>query len=166
MLHMYSKIKFAIISIFFFTTLRAQIYSLEPLVNEATKHPAPIEIQQKMYEIESKNLQECLLYNQKMPKTNYFSAIKIKIHPTKKSYLVFPSKYCKAFFGAHAIAYWLFCQNNKGKYVNVYSGKSDGIEIRKNKQSTFNNIESFYGNSSIELTFDTEKFKYIRDDSK
>jgi hypothetical protein len=144
--------------------LFAQSYSLEPLVDEASKHIAPARVQQAMREFEKKKFSDCVMQLQlsKSDQLQYFSSISISIGSSAENYfLVFPSKYCDAFFGAHAHAYWILCQDKLGHFKLLYSGRSDGLEILKTRSNGLKDLLSAYGFTFIILKYDGQSYKKV-----
>lgn len=154
---------FIIAAAFHSQALSSQNYSLELLVESAPGNKAHESLQKAMEKITGKDFLECCKEAEisiSKSKT-YFAAVRISINTGKSDvYLVFPSKYCPTFFGAHSISFWILRHQNNGNYENLYSGKSDGIKILKTKTNDFNDIQSWYGDSFVTLKFDSQQNKY------
>jgi hypothetical protein len=151
-------------SIIFNSCLFADSFSLEVLFNSADKNIAPKSIQLAMGEYEKDNLLNCCNEIELSPSkaTLYFSAVKVNLQKDAVTYIVYPSKYCATFFGAHAISYWLLRENKNNTFSILYAGRSDGIKILPTVTNGYYEIESVYGNSSIILKYNLEQNKFIR----
>lgn len=63
----------------------------------------------------------------------------------RPAYIVFPSKYCWEFRGAHAIWFWIMEQQTDGTYANLLSGADDSVEILDNETNGYRDILTRYG---------------------
>jgi hypothetical protein len=141
-------------------------YGLEELSDDADKHVATDDIQLAMRTFVKRDFIDCTKQtNIVAPEYyKYFSAIPIDINKKQQpSFLVFPSKYCRAFFGAHAIAYWIITKDKQNHYRLLYEGRSDGIEILNTYTKGMKDIRSDYGNTYIILKFTGRKYKRAGD---
>jgi hypothetical protein len=139
-----------------------QAYGLEDLNNDAANHVAPKDIQSAMQQFVRSDLQDCIKQIGAANLENYFSAIEISIDMQgRKAFLVFPSEYCYAFFGAHAIAYWIIIDDTPNGYRLLYEGRSDGLEIMATYTKGMKDIQSFYGMTYIILKFDGKKYERV-----
>jgi hypothetical protein len=144
----------------------AQIYGLEELNDKADKYVATADIQEAMRRFVKEDFIDCT--KQKNLKgdeySNYFSAIPIEINKhNQQSFLVFPSKYCYAFFGAHAIAYWIITKNDQNQYKLLYEGRSDAVELLSTFTKGMKDLRSIYNYSFIVLKFNGRKYKKVAD---
>jgi hypothetical protein len=140
-------------------------FPLERLVEKAAQHIAPAEIQQAMARIESTRLRESAEVHQFSDRTlaSYFSAVPIDLGDRRAvAYLVFPSRYSTAFFGAHAISYWLLERRSDGSFRVLLSGADDRIEILPQRSHGRFDINSFYGDSVSRLRFDGNVYQHKR----
>jgi|SRR5581483_2170199 len=139
----------------------AATYWLEPLVEESATHIAPTPIQRFMAQIEMKRLRECAEahgFSESVLAT-YFSAIRIDLGDNAKlTYLVFPSRFGTAFFGAHAISYWLLEQRSDGSLKLLFSGGDDGIKVLSGRSNGLYDIGPFYGKEIGHLRFDGDVY--------
>jgi hypothetical protein len=150
--------------LFITTPLFAQEYGLENLNNEANKYVAPVDIQEAMRKFAKTDFVDCTKQKkiEGSEYSTYFSAIPIGIDMHRQpSFLVFPSKYCYAFFGAHAIAYWIIIKNKDNQYKLLYEGRSDGVEILNSQTNGMKDIKSVYNDSYIVLRFNGRKYKPV-----
>lgn len=142
--------------------LLARTYSIEELTNEASAHVAPPNVQKFIAGIEKTTFHECItqLRLSETERNVYFSSIPIAIGPTNSQYyLAFPSRHCSAFYGAHAIAYWVLRMDQSGKCVLLTKGASDGLEILDSKSKGMNDLRSIYGHTFVVFRFDGSKYK-------
>lgn len=155
---------FLSMSIFFNSCLFADSHSLEVLFNSADKNIASKSIQLALGEFEKDNLLNCCneIELPRSKATDFFSAVKVNLQKDTVTYLAYPSKYCATYFGAHAISYWLLRANENNTYSILYAGRSDGITILPTITNGYHEIESVYGNSSINLKYNLKQNKYIR----
>lgn len=136
-----------------------QAYGLEELNNEADKHVASKDIQSAMQQFVKNDLNDCIKQIGVASPDKYFSAIQISLDMrNRKAFLVFPSQYCYAFFGAHAIAYWIIIDDAPNGYQLLYEGRSDGLEIMDTYTNGMKDLQSDYGRTYIILKFDGEKY--------
>ena len=136
-----------------------QAYGLEELNNEADKHVASKDIQSTMQQFVKNDLKDCMKQIGATKSEKYFLAVEIPIDKrNRKAFLVFPSQYCYAFFGAHAIAYWIIIDDATNGYRLLYEGRSDGLEIMDTYTNGMKDIQSDYGMTYIILKFDGKKY--------
>ncbi len=145
---------------------QAQTFSLEPLVEEHKQHIAPPNIQVSMRKGEKIDFDDCIKDINLSPtdQTTYFSSLPIKLGSKEtRHHLVFPSAYCKAFFGAHAIAYWILREESPSEFTVLYRGRSDGFEVLQTKTKEFSDLKSVYGFTFIVLQYNGKE--YVRTSS-
>ena len=110
-----------------------------------------------MRTIEEKGFNDCIEYVNlsATDRATYFSSLPLELGPKEaRHHLVFPSTYCKAFFGAHAIAYWILREDSPSHFTVLYRGRSDGFEVLRTQTKGLFDLESSYGFSFIVLKYD------------
>ncbi|WP_417914486.1 hypothetical protein [Candidatus Electronema sp. JM] len=151
-----------VIAILSVSTAMAQVYGLEELTENADKNVASINLQIFMQNAVKRDLQDCSseLHLTKRQRNMYFSSVTIPLDThNRRSFLVFPSRDCGAFFGAHAVAYWIVSEDTSNKYRMLYKGMSDFVEIMQTSSYRKKCLRSFYGVTYIILKFDGKKYK-------
>ena len=146
------------------TMAMAQSYGLEELTNDHAKHIAPLPIQQFMRSALKSDLKECIQESgaSQDEVDRYFGAVKINLSKALiNCYAVFPSKWCMSFYGAHAIAYWLITEFKPGRFRILYSGRSDGFELRKSASNGYYDFWSGYGRTYTVLRFNGAKYRRV-----
>ena len=139
----------------------AQQYWFEDLDIDAAKHVAAADIQKAMRDLTKEDFIDCSKENSAVG-SEYFSAISIDIDiHHQPSFLVLPTKYCSAFHGAHAFAYWIIKKDKHNNYRLLYEGRSDGIFILKTYTKKMKDIRSDYGNTYIILKFNGTKYSRV-----
>jgi len=139
----------------------AQTFSLEPLVDDHKLHIAPPSIQSAMRTIEEIDFKDCIRELNLNPtdQATYFSSLPIVLNNRGiHHYLVLPSAYCKAFFGAHAIAYWILQEDSASNFTVLYRGRSDGFEILKSQTNGLFDLKSVYGFTFIVLQYNGKEY--------
>ncbi len=151
---------FRFISICLFLQLPAlagSVLWLEPLVDKAAVHVAPPAIQKAMAAVLKADLTDCETQKHltKQQVSKYFCSIPIDlgINPNK-AFLVFPSKYCYAFFGAHSIAFWVVTTSDDILFKVRFSGRHDGLEILESKHNGLFDLRVHTLQGSALLYFD------------
>jgi len=142
----------------------AQSYGLEELTNDHAKHIAPLPIQQFMQLAVKSDFNECIQQSGASQDEidQYFGAVKINLSKKPVNcYAVFPSKWCMAFYGAHAIAYWLIAEVKPGRFQILYSGRSDGFELRKSVSHGYYDFWSGYGRTYTVLRFNGKTYRRV-----
>jgi hypothetical protein len=131
-------------------------YYFESLSNNASTHIAPADLQKAMVAFTKDDFIDCKkqlnLSHQNSDK--YFSAIPISISKAEASvFLVFPSKHCFAFFGAHSVQFWIVSLDKNKQYNLLLSARQDGIEILSSFTNGFADLNLIYGNEKQEYHF-------------
>jgi hypothetical protein len=156
---------FALASLLLFVSAaEAQVYGLEELNMAAGQHVASKDLQGFMEKAVSHDLQDCSseLQLDKTQRSTYFAAIAITLDVRKRqSFLVFPSQYCMAFFGAHAIAYWIVSKDSSKGYRLLYEGRSDGVELLQTFSHGKKDLRSAYGSTYIALKYNGNTYKRV-----
>ena len=142
----------------------SQKLGLEGLMNSAQQSPAPIELRRHLAADPSNRdaLVRC-----KADKRwgleeieSFFAAVQIQLREGKEIYLVFPSKYCPEFFGAHSIPFWIMERNADGSYRELLSSAEDVVEIRDRRTNGYRDVALQYGfEPSRTLRFDGRAYK-------
>jgi hypothetical protein len=157
--------KVMLVAAFIASRAIAANYTFESLVADAAQHVAPAEVKQAMARIEGKRLRVSVDVHQFSNRTlaSYFSAVPLDLgDKTQVTYLVFPSRYSTAFFGAHAISYWLLQRRADGSFKLLFSGGDDRIEILPERSHGLFDINSFYGDSISHLRFDGNVYQEFK----
>ncbi len=155
-----------LVLLLFSTPSYAQTYGLEELNDKADKYVATTDIQEAMRNFVKNDFIDCTKQKNIVGDdySKYFSAVPIEINnQNQQSFLVFPSKYCYAFFGAHAIAYWIITKDDQYKYKLLYEGRSDAVELLSTFTKGMKDIRSIYGYSFIVLKFNGRKYERVAD---
>lgn len=153
---------FLTVLLFFSTPPLLQAYGLEELNNEANRHIAPEGIQRAMLQFVKSDLQDCIKQIGVANSEKYFAAVEISIDiGNGKAFLVYPTEYCYAFFGAHAIAYWIIIDDVPNGYRLLYEGRSDGLEILDAYTNGMKDIQSYYGETYIILKYNGKKYNRV-----
>lgn len=137
-------------------------YGLESLVGEGATHPAPRALQQAMRELEKSDLEVCQEARgySDSEMASSFSAIAIDLGGRSGvKFLVFPSSTrCTAFFGAHAIAFWVMAQDKEGHFTLLLKGREDSVEILRSKHKGLFDIRTHYNSDSSLFRFDGTRY--------
>jgi hypothetical protein len=139
-------------------------YGIEELTIDHAQHIAPRAVQQFMQSAVQCDFSECVQESGLSPDAceHYFGSVKIALsRQAKKHHLVFPSSYCGAFHGAHAIAYWLVEEVTPIRFRILYSGRSDGLTLRDTASHGYYDVESYYGSTYILLRFNGKTYRRI-----
>lgn len=127
-----------------------ETYSLEQLGNTAQQYPASSELRGYMLSLSDHRAELLRCKEEKRwgleNVADFFAAREIKLsdspHP---AYLVFPAKYCPAFFGAHAVAFWIVQKTPDEKYVELHSYVTDSVAILDKRTNAYRDIATTYG---------------------
>jgi hypothetical protein len=134
----------------------AQDYVFETLT--ASVHPVPSDISIFLLSSEAEAVKDCQrqlkLTNKEM--ANYFTAVSIRLSK-KKGTLVLPTKYCYAFFGAHAVSFWIFITDDPTPRL-ILSGRQDGLRISDDEANGLPIIETFYGATSTRFIYNGDRY--------
>jgi hypothetical protein len=130
------------------TDALAQIFSFENLSQQA-RH-APDNIVTAMQKLVPDEIADCQkqLHASNDDMHHYFTATPVDLKADKQTLLVLPSNYCYAFFGAHAIGFWLFEMRDKGPKL-LLSGVQDAMEVKPRKTGGMPEIMTYYGSSEV-----------------
>lgn len=161
---MMKKIAPLIVLSLWITVSHAQVYGLEELNDSSSHYMASKDLQRFLQKSIRHDLDACATECHLTPKqrSSYFAAVPISIdNHNKKAFLVFPSQYCSAFFGAHAIAYWIIAEGTPNNYRFLYEGKSDAIELLDTYSHGKKDLRSHYGSSYIVLRFNGKKYRQV-----
>jgi hypothetical protein len=155
-----------ILFLLFPAMLSAQSYGIESLADSHKANIAAPTLQKFMKSAVKQDFRDCL-HDAEISKSEaetYFGAVKIKLS-TKSfpCYVVFPSKYCMAFFGAHAIAYWLVAEDKPNHFRILYKGRSDGFDIKKSSSNGFYDFWSGYNQTYSVWRFNGIKYQHTGD---
>jgi len=130
---------------------------LERLSQNATAHRAPPALQREMAGTEHKDVKDCqeqLGYTDERM-ANYFAAVRFRVaDDSRPVFLVFPSGYCFAFFGAHSVEFWIVAQNRNGTFKKLLTARQDGVEILPSKRHGMHDLRSHYNNETRVYRFD------------
>lgn len=140
----------------------AATFSFESLVANSAKHIAPTAIQRAMAQFEKERLLELAEVDPagRSTLTTFFAAVPIDLgDKARTTYLVFPSRYSKAFFGAHAISYWLLEKRADGSFELLFSGSCDQIEILKQRTHGLHDVRSFYSDMVGHVRFNGRAYE-------
>lgn len=151
-------------ALFISSVLSAQSYGLEELTDDHERHIAPASIQRFVRSTFRKDFRECItdLGADLEDAEHYFGSIQVNLSTRSlPCFAVFPSKYCQAFYGAHAIAYWLITEFKPGRYRLLYEGRSDGFKLRSSSSNGFFDFESGYGKTYTVLRFNGKRYRRI-----
>ncbi len=140
-------------------------YGIEKLTVDHAQHIAPKAVQQFMQSAVQGDFSKCVQESWLSPdvREHYFGSVKITLsrQSKKKHHLVFPSFYCGAFHGAHAIAYWFVEEVKPARFRILYSGRSDGITLMSTASHGYYDVESYYGSTYILLRFNGKTYRRI-----
>ena len=89
---------------------------------------------------------------------NYFSSIPIKISSHSKTYLVFPSKRCFAFFGAHSIQFWIVEKSKSNSFKILLSARQDGFRILTSQTNNYYDLILLYNNDMLSCKFNGKEY--------
>ena len=127
-----------------------EAFYFEDLSSNASEYIAPADLQKAMAVFTKDDFNDCksqLNLSQKNA-SKYFSSIPISISKTNVStFLVFPSKNCYAFFGAHSVQFWIVSLDKNKQYSMLLSARQDGIEILLSFTNEFADINLIYGDN-------------------
>ena len=136
-------------------------YYFESLSNKASEHIASADLQKAMAVFTQDKFNDCkkqLSLSQKNAK-KYFSSISITITKRSiKTFLVFPSKYCYAFFGVHSVQFWIVSLDKNKQYSLLLSARQDGIEILPSFINEFADINLIYGVNKQQYFFNGKSY--------
>jgi len=134
---------------------------LEQLTDNASKYTASPELQNAMASATETDFKDCQsqLKLSKKKSSKYFSAIPINIsNKNTATFLVFPSQYCYAFFGAHSIQFWVISKNSNNSYNILLSARQDGVEILTDTTNDYANLKVHYNSEQATFYFDGKSY--------
>jgi hypothetical protein len=138
----------------------AQNYVFETLVEQA--QPLPSNILKVLRESEAESWKDCRrqldLSNDDMAR--YFTAIPISLS-RKKGTLVLPTKYCYAFFGAHAVSFWVFLTDGTEPKL-VLSGRQDGLRVLDTEVQGLAIVETYYGTTTTQFLYNGNSYVEVK----
>ena len=90
----------------------------------------------------------------------FFAAARIDVGlKGTTTYLVFPTKYCPEFFGAHTVPFWLMRRAHDGTYETLFSDATDEIRILDTRSHRYRDISLKYGfDDPVVYRFDGEGY--------
>jgi len=131
----------------------AKLYAFEGL--SAQHHDVPVAIDVALNGIASKPIQECQkqLRASDEEMRHYFTAIPVRLSVKRTAVLVLPTRYCYPFFGAHAIAFWLFEVESQRPRM-LLASVQDTMEVGNRFTNGLPDITTRYG------SFESHLYRY------
>lgn len=131
----------------------ATLYYLEKLVNGEKKQPAPPEIVSQVVGLEREGLEDDRSQNLWSDKSQLLAVIPIHLNSDGVvDYLVYPARYLPTFYGAHAIACWVFKGGPGKTYALVLAGRHDAVRILPHRTNGLADIDLIYWSAAEEVT--------------
>jgi hypothetical protein len=136
----------------------AKLYAFETLSEKV--RPVQVDIRKALLATEAEEFQDCQrqigFTNSQME--DYFTAIGIGLNAGKgQGLLVLPTKYCDAFFGAHAIAFWVFLTGPNNPRL-VLTGRQDALEVSDSTVNGLANLTSYYGGTATHFVYNGKHY--------
>lgn len=124
------------------------------------RQPVPADVNAVIKGLASEDIEDCQeqlgLTAQQMQ--SYFTAHPVNLPGSKaQAVLVLPTQYCYAFFGAHAMSFWLFLVEPSGLRL-VLSNRQDALEVKGTTRNGLPEISTYYGASETKYRFDGEQY--------
>lgn len=134
---------------------------LEQLTNNASQYTASADLQTSMAFFTNNDFKDCQNQLNLSPTVaaQYFASIPIQLSTNgEPTLLVFPSKYCYSFFGAHSIQFWVVAQKPDKTYSLLLSAREDGIKILTNITNGYSDLKVYYGSDETIYSFNGKSY--------
>jgi hypothetical protein len=130
-----------------FHAIGAQKFHLEGLMKAADQRLAPIELRKHLAVSNRDSLLRCKAEKRWGLEEigSFFAAVQIQLRQGSETYLVFPSRYCPEFFGAHSIPFWIMERNVDGTYRQLFWSAEDVVQISDRRTNGYRDLLLQYG---------------------
>jgi len=133
-------------------------YSFEELAGQ--RHKVPAVVDAMLRNSVTGALEDCqkqLGFGKKQMES-YFTSKAVELPgSTVDALLVVPTQYCYAFFGAHAVAFWLFLIEPSGPRL-VLASTQDALEVKNEGANGLPNVSTYYGTSETKYQYNGQQY--------
>lgn len=130
------------------SALWAQEFDLGVMKRGAASHVAPAGLRGHLAAEMKPDLDRCIAEKEwgLTRGEDFFAAVQLSLgKPADLTYLVFPSTFCPAFFGASSVPYWIVSAESGGTYRTIRSGATHRVRVLRTRTHGFRDIEELYG---------------------
>ena len=93
---------------------------------------------------------------------SYFGSVPLRLSDTgREAWLILPNEYCIAYFGAHAISYWLVERSGQRQFRILHAGRQDALVLTDEHHHGYCDLVEVYGDLHKRYRYDGSTYAQV-----
>lgn len=136
-------------------------YAFEATIEARDLDIAPVSLQQYMVAATGSEFHDCVgqLGLSDTLSASYFGSVALPVSDTgRKSWLILPGEACYAFFGAHAIEFWVVERTDENQFRILHTGRQDALTLSDDFHNGYRDLVQHAGETAQRLRFNGSNY--------